>query len=102
MLSVELNMKNFFKLTAEASIMNNTTHNQAINEAAAQIAKYNPQLATLFKQNPLKRVEYAMAFSRGFVKNTEDDAPSFCYTIINIAMLSKQIYLNNLAAQEKQ
>lgn len=60
-----------------------------INEAVAKIAEYNPILAKKFFNEPFNRVTLARAFSCGFVKNPEDDAPSFCYDILMFALADK-------------
>jgi len=61
-----------------------------ILEVSELIAKYNKPLSVAFINQPFNRVNLARAFSRGFVKNVEDDAPNFCYTIVRIAMLDKE------------
>ena len=61
-----------------------------IKEASEIIAEYNKELATKFVNEPFNRVNIARSFSRGFVKNPEDDAPSFCYTILKVALLDSK------------
>jgi hypothetical protein len=62
----------------------------AISEAAEIIRMYNAQLAEMWMTQPFKRVEIANSFSRGFVKNEEDDAPAFCSLIIRIAYADQE------------
>jgi len=59
-------------------------------EASELIAIYNKPLANKFVKEPFNRVNIARAFSAGFVKSSEDDAPSFCYTILEVALLDQE------------
>ncbi len=64
---------------------------QTILNASEIIAMYNKPLATKFVNEPFNRINIARAFAAGFVNSAEDDAPTFCYTILEAALLDKEI-----------
>jgi hypothetical protein len=68
-----------------------------IKEAASIIRDYDPALAEAFISNPFRRIDLACAFSSGFVKSPEDDAPEFCNIILRVAYADRDA--RRLAAQ---
>ena len=62
-----------------------------IKNAGDIIAKYNPDLAACWLTQPFRREQIACAFSRGFVKNAQDDPPAFCMTILKVALADKKM-----------
>lgn len=56
-----------------------------INETAALIAAYNPQLAAAFIAQPFRRVDLARSFAVGFVQDVEDDVHPVAAAVLRVA-----------------
>ena len=60
-----------------------------ITNTAAIIANYNPTLANLFINQPLRRVDLAYAFAAGFNKNEYGDIHPVAMLVIRAAYFDR-------------
>jgi hypothetical protein len=62
-----------------------------ISSAAAIISKYNAELARCFLSQPFRRVEIAMAFSKGFEKSMGGDIHPAASLVLRVAYADRDM-----------
>ena len=60
-----------------------------INDTVDILAKFSPDLAEMFRTQPFNRVDIAVAFAAGFVKNDNDDPNPTAIAVLEVAFMDR-------------
>ena len=63
--------------------------NSIINNTVRIIAKFSPDMAEMFRTQPFNRVDIAVAFAAGFVKNDNDDPNPTAMAVMEVAFMDR-------------
>lgn len=66
------------------------THASLVNEAADVLRSFSEELAHAWLTQPFRRVDLALAFARGFVKNETDDPHPTGQLVLRVAFADRQ------------
>lgn len=62
----------------------------AVNEAANIMSQFSPEIAEMFRTQPFNRVDIAVAFAAGFVKNDSDDPNPTAMIVMKVAFMDRE------------